>query len=50
MRLGTSTAWPSSTNWSRASATSPCSGNSYRGVGVPDLIRDARNAARALAM
>jgi oxygen-dependent protoporphyrinogen oxidase len=25
-------------------------GNSYRGVGVPDLIRDARNAARALAM
>jgi len=25
-------------------------GNSYRGVGVPDLIRDARNAARAIAM
>jgi oxygen-dependent protoporphyrinogen oxidase len=25
-------------------------GNSYRGVGVPDLIRDARNAARALAL
>ena len=24
-------------------------GNSYRGVGVPDLIRDARNAARAAA-
>jgi len=25
-------------------------GNGYRGVGVPDLIRDARNAARAIAM
>jgi oxygen-dependent protoporphyrinogen oxidase len=25
-------------------------GNSYRGVGVPDLVREARNAARALAV
>ncbi len=23
-------------------------GNAYRGVGLPDLIRDARSAARAL--
>ena len=25
-------------------------GNSYRGVGVPDLVREARSAARALAV